>query len=116
MSDTKAYFLFLGILLAGYLLIVNFTTIFPICCDGEYFVDKYGNIHGNSCPYQGTPWFTKKYDKYDILIKENQEICRECLLYEEEKLWELHYINLELQEKNLTRAGASKEYIEKIMQ
>lgn len=84
--------------------------------DDKYFVDKYGNIHGDNCPYKSIPWFSKKYSKYDILIKKDQEICRECLLYEEDKLWELHYINLELRKKYLRINGATEDYIEKKMQ
>ena len=116
MSDAKVYFSFLGILLAGYLLIANSTTIFPFMDDDEYFVDMHENIHGGNCPYRSTPWFTRKHSKYDILIEKDQEICRECLLYEEDKLWELHYINLELKEKLLKINGASKDYIKNKMQ
>ncbi len=116
MSDTKVYFSFLGILLAGYLLIANSTTIFPFMDDDEYFVDEQENIHGCNCPYRSTPWFTRKHSKYDILIEKDQEICRECLLYEEDKLWELHYINLELKEKSLKINGASEDYIKNKMQ
>lgn len=84
--------------------------------DDEYFIDEYGNIHGDNCPYMSTPWFTQKYNKYNILIKREQEICRECLLYEEEKLWKLHYINLDFLEKHLRTHGATEDYIENRMQ
>lgn len=116
MSDTKAYFLFLAIIFAGYIFIENFTTILPICCDDEFFIDEYGGIHGDNCPYQEVPWFTRKYSKYNILIKKDQEICKECLLFEEDKLWELHCINLYLREKILRANGAPIEYIERKMQ
>lgn len=84
--------------------------------DDEYFIDEYGNIHGDNCPYMSTPWFTQKYNKYNILIKREQEICRECLLYEEKKLWKLHYINLDFLEKHLRTHGATEDYIENRMQ
>lgn len=81
--------------------------------DDEYFVDKYGNIHGDKCPYKEVPWFTTKHNKYDLIIKSDQEICKECLLYEEDKLMELHYINIEEEIKGLQLNGADDEYIEK---
>ena len=111
----KAYIIFLGALLAAYLLVVNFTTIFPICCDGEYYVDKNGYIHDNGCPYKSVPWFTIKYKKYDILIEADQEICGECLLYEEDKLRLLHKLNLKDLIKRYKRSGATEEYIKQVI-
>ena len=79
----------------------------------KYFIDEYGYIHGKNCPYRKVPWFTKKHSKYDILIEKEQEICRECLFLEEDKLWELHSINLELKQSSLRYNGASEDYIQK---
>lgn len=115
-SDGAVYFTFLAVLACITLLVCQLQTILPVMGDDKYFVDKYGNIHGDNCPYKSIPWFSKKYSKYDILIKKDQEICRECLLYEEDKLWELHYINLELRKKYLRINGATEDYIEKKMQ
>ena len=115
-SDGAVYFTFLVVLASIILLVCQLPTILPVMSDDKYFVDKYGNIHGDNCPYKSIPWFSKKYSKYDILIKKDQEICRECLLYEEDKLWELHYINLELRKKYLRINGATEDYIEKEMQ
>lgn len=72
-----------------------YKTVFPFMSDDEYFIDKYGNIHGNNCPYKGVPWFTRKFSKYDLILLKDQEICRECLLPEEDKLNTLHEINME---------------------
>lgn len=90
--------------------------IFPLIDDDEYFVDEYGCCHDNNCSLRDVPWFTKKYNKYDFLLKHGQKICRECLLLEENKLWRLHYINLELREQTLRYNGATEDYIEKEMQ
>lgn len=84
--------------------------------DDEYFIDEYGNIHGDNCPYKSIPWFTKKYSKYDILIKEDQEICSECLLFEEDKLYMLHRVNLKDEILRLKRGGATEDYIKNRMQ
>lgn len=113
MSDKKAYFLLLGIIFVSGVLVKNYTTIFPVCSEAEYFIDEYGNIHSDNCPYKSPPWFTRKYNKYDILIGRDQEICEECLYYEKDKLWALHYINIDLNEKLLRINGATEEYIEK---
>lgn len=111
-DDVKTYFKFLCILAIVAIIISNASFIFPFMGDDMYFVDKYSNIHGNKCPYKEVPWFTKKHNKYNIIIKSDQEICRECLLYEEDKLMELHYINIEEEIKRLKRSGAPDEYIE----
>ena len=97
MKDTIKY---IGLIISIIILFEWGSTIFPFMNDNEYFVDKYGNIHGYNCPYKGVPWFTRKHSKYDILIEKNQQICRECLLHEEDKIWDLHYTNLELRAKN----------------
>lgn len=113
MSDKVIFTVFICIII--FIIVVNECgqTIFPIMDDDEYFVDEYNCIHGNNCPYQSVPWFSQKHSKYDILIKKEHEICKECLSFEEDKLMELHYINLDLREKSLRINGASEEYIEK---
>lgn len=108
----KQYFAFLGILLGILILYSNASTILPIMDDDEYFVDDCGIIHGSNCPYKNIPWFTTKHSKYEILIKADQDICKECLLLEEEKLWNLHSVNIELLENRLIRNGASDDYID----
>lgn len=110
--DTKTYLKFLCILAIVVIIISGVSFILPFMSDDEYFVDKYGNIHGNKCPYKEVPWFTTKHNKYDLIIKSDQEICKECLLYEEDKLMELHYINIEEEIKGLQLNGADDEYIE----
>lgn len=90
--------------------VMQHTTLFSLNYD-EYFVDKYGTIHGKDCPYKGKPWFSRKFNKYDILIKSDQTICRECLLFEEDKLLQLNEINIQEEIKRLRRQGASEEYI-----
>lgn len=113
MSDeSKTFCKIICILVIVVTIISNVSFIFPFMSDDEYFVDKYGNIHGDKCPYKEVPWFTQKHSKYDIIIKSDQEICRECLLYEEDKLMELHYINIEEEIKGLQLNGADDEYIE----
>ena len=89
-----------------------FHFVLPIMEDDEYFVDENCIIHSDNCPYKGVPWFAQKFSKYEILIKKGEEICNECLLQEEDKLWDLHYINLELLEKFYRRNGANEKYIE----
>lgn len=79
--------------------------------DDEYFVDKNGDIHGNDCPRKDVPWFTKKHSKYDILIMDEQEICSDCLLFEEDKLYLLHRVNLKDEIIRLRRGGATEDYI-----
>ena len=111
-NDTKTYLKFLCILAIVVIIIFGASFIFPFMSDDEYFVDKYGNIHGNKCPYKEVPWFTTKHSKYDLIIKSDQEICKECLLYEEDKLMELHYINIEEEIKGMQLNGADDEYIE----
>lgn len=111
MTDAKTYYKFFVILAVVAILIYLLPTILPIMDDDEYFVDKNGIIHGDNCPYKSVPWFTQKYSKYNILIKQDQEICKECLLPEEDKLWDLHYINLELKNLSLRRNGAPEDYI-----
>ena len=114
MSDeSKTFCKIICILVIVVTIISNVSFIFPFMSDDEYFVDKYGNIHGDKCPYKEVPWFTTKHNKYDLIIKSDQEICKECLLYEEDKLMELHYINIEEEIKGLQLNGADDEYIEK---
>lgn len=110
-SDIKIYFIIIGVILLLCILFSNMHTILPIIDDDEYFVDEYGNIHGESCPYKSVPWFTTKHSKYNILIIKGQKICRECLLLEEDKLLILHDVNVENEINRLRRAGASEEYI-----
>lgn len=111
MSSAKTYFKFLGILVTLAIVIFLLPTILPVMDDDEYFIDNNGYIHENDCPLRKNPWFTKKYSKYDILIKEDQEICSECLLFEKEKLYLLHRVNLKDEILRLRRAGATEEYI-----
>ncbi len=85
--------------------------IMPKVEKNEYYADKYGIIHGYKCPLKRSSWFTEKHNKYDILIEQGQEICDECLGHEEEKLWDLHYANMKIEERNLRYGGASEEYI-----
>lgn len=110
-SDTKTYFKFLGILAIVVIITSNASFIFPFMGDDKYFVDKNGFIHDNHCPYKEVPWFTHKHSKYDFIMKTDQEICRECLLLEEDKLMQLHYINIEEEIKRLLLNGADDEYI-----
>lgn len=113
MSDeSKTFCKIICILVIVVTIISNVSFIFPFMSDDEYFVDKYGNIHGDKCPYKEVPWFTTKHNKYDLIIKSDQEICKECLLYEKDKLMELHYINIEEEIKGLQLNGADDEYIE----
>lgn len=88
------------------------TTTFSLNYD-EFFVDEYGTIHGKNCPYKEKPLFSRKYKKYDILIKSDQTICKECLLFEEDKLLLLNEINIQEEIKRLRREGASEEFINK---
>ena len=111
MNNTKTYIAFIGILFIVVAIVCSSPTILPVMDDDEYFVDENGVIHGESCPYRDVPWFTKKHSKYDILIMEDQEICRECLFLEDDKLMMLHDINIEKEISRLKRAGASEEYI-----
>ena len=112
MDDLKAYLSFFGVIALVVVLSANISSILPIMDDDEYFVDEYGNIHGNGCPYMSVPWFTRKSSKYDILIKNDEKICGECLLLEEDKLMWLHNLNLDAERLRLERAGAPDEYIE----
>ena len=60
-SDIKIYFIIIGVILLLCILFSNMHTILPIIDDDEYFVDEFGNIHGESCPYKSVPWFTPKH-------------------------------------------------------
>lgn len=111
-SDTKTYFKFLGILAIVVIITSNASFIFPFMGDDKYFVDKNGFIHDNHCPYKEVPWFTHKHSKYNILIKADQEICHECLLFEEDKLIMLHCANIEHFVFCLRANGAPEGYIE----
>jgi len=101
------------LLVFGIIVILEFpyTTVFPIMGEDEYFVDEYGCIHDKHCPYKDVPWFTVKHRKYDFIRMKGQDICKECLLLEEEKLNTLHEINIEREVLRLKRAGASDDYI-----
>ena len=112
-NDTKTYLKFLCILAIVVIIISGASFIFPFMSDDEYFVDKYGNIHGNKCPYKEVPWFTTKHSKYDILIEEEQEICDECLFIEKDKLIMIHFANIEELVLCLRINGAPEDYIEK---
>lgn len=101
---------FFGVLIVVGLFLTFARTIFPYVEYDEYFVDKYGGIHGKYCPREDS-WFTIKYSKYDILIERDQSICDECLLLEEDKLFMLHKYNLKERILYLKREGASEEYI-----
>ena len=92
--------------------VMPYTTTFSLNYD-EYFVDEYGTIHGKNSPYKGKSFLSRKYKKYDILIKSDQTICKECLLFEEDKLLLLHEINIQEEIKRLRREGASEEFINK---
>lgn len=86
-------------------------TIFPYVEEDEFFVDKYGEIHGKYCPKEDAPWFTTKYDRYNILIERDQYICNECLSFEEDKLFMLHKYNLKKRIQFLKSEGLSVEEI-----
>ena len=111
MSDSKVYLIFVVVLFVLIFLFSSASTIFPFMGDDKYFVDKYGTIHGKHCHYKEVPWFTIKHSKYDIILLKEQDICRECLLFEEDKLKMLHDYNLSQEIKRLKRVGASDEYI-----
>lgn len=116
MSDRKTYFIFLSVL-ASIMIFVSYAhTIFPVMDDDEFFVDKYGTIHGKYCPYKDVPWFTQKHSKYDILMKNDQDICNECLLHEKSKLYTLHAFNFKEKILQLKREGAPEEYISNTME
>ena len=112
----KKYIIFLVIIVGIIIVFSNLSTILPIMDNDEYFIDENNIIHGSDCPYKNVPWFTTKHSKYNLLLRKDQEICRDCLLFEEEKLWELHYINIDLRIKELRANGATENYIEKKMQ
>lgn len=111
-NDAKTYCKFIAVIAIFLIVALNASYIFPFMGDDKYFIDKYGNIHGSKCPYKEVPWFTTKHNKYDFIMKSGQEICTECLLYEEDKLMELHCINIEEEILRLKRSGAPDEYIE----
>ena len=119
MTDRKYYIIFLGILSLIIILICSIRTIVPFVASDEYYketvkVDKnisYTIIHSDNCPGGGSAWFSRKYNKYDILLKCDEEICSECLGWEEEKLMILHKLNLKEEVLRLRRAGASDDYI-----
>lgn len=110
-NNIKTYFIFLSILAVLAIVVFSLPTMLPIMDDDEYFIDNNGYIHENDCPLRKSPWFTRKYSKYDILIEEDQEICGECLSFEKDKLFMLHRINLKEEILRLKRAGATEEYI-----
>lgn len=99
-------------------IIENSRSILPTMRWDEYFVDKYNDIHNNSCPYKDVPWFTIKHRKYDFLKKKEWEFCSVCFSKDEiKKLMVLHKININNEILRLERAGASEDYIEdKLMQ
>lgn len=103
MSDGKFYIVFVLSIFLILIFIKSFHTIFPFMDDDEYFVDEYGCIHGNGCPYNSAPWFTIKHSKYNFLMEEGQEICRECLLLEEDKLMNIDEINKNNRSKHKRR-------------
>ena len=111
-NEAKTYFTFLGILAIIAITISASSFIFPFMGDDKYFVDKYGNIHGNNCPYKEVPWLTAKHSKYDIIIEEEQEICDECLSVEKDKLIMLHYANMKELVLSWRMNGAPEDYIE----
>lgn len=81
----------------------------PIMGKYEYIIDKYGTIHGTKCPHKKSLWFKTKYKKYDILMETDQEICTDCLLFEEEKLLLLHQHNLEESVRYYKSIGVKEE-------
>ena len=111
LSDGQLYFTVVGIICSIALFAYLSHTIFPFMDDDEYFIDKYGCIHGKNCPRKSVPWFTIKHSKYDFLIEEEQEICSDCLYLEEEKLMMLHKINLKEEILRLKRIGVQEDYI-----
>lgn len=114
MSDSKIYYLFLLILFGVCALVHYSRTIFPIMDYDEYFVDKYGTIHNKDCSYKSVPWFTKKESKYDFIKKKGQKYCQECISsFDEEKMEDLHQLNVEHRILYLRSRGATQEYIDK---
>ena len=112
MSNSKAYFIFLGGLALVGLLVYYGSAIFPIMNDYEYFVDEYDVIHDDNCPLREVPWFTFKHNKYDIIIGSDQTLCDECLLYDKEKLLMLHRLNLIDLSLRYHSSDYTQEYIE----
>ena len=118
MDNLKYYGYILTALLFGGIIVHTYRYVLPIMSQYEYVVDKYGNIHDKNCAYykhNHSYAFKRKYNKYDILIEKEQELCSECLLYEKEKLWALHYINLEELVLRYRRGGATDDYINQVL-
>lgn len=85
------------------LVLFNAKTIFPFVGDCEYYEEKgrvdrnisYVVIHNAQCPLNHSKWFTRKENKYNILVKQDADFCDECFdEYEIRKLIMLHKLNL----------------------
>lgn len=89
----------------------------PFVSSDEYFIDRNGVLHQDCCEYAtlGKRWFTFKGDKYNVLLKANEELCTECFLYEWQKMMIIHMYNMyELYCR--VRASETQEYAKKYMQ